>query len=392
MEETTQYPLSYYPHDEDDSYFFNKINYNNVIFTKKTYPTNTTFSSINFSSTTGSHIMTPHNERFNFNTYEDFSISLYATPAATGSDGDISATEKRYIIAKSGTKTSNHNSGSLTEVRSGPQYPFEIYMVSQSLYFSRSDGKRTDSINCHITASASTVKTKTAHIVCQLSSSIMEIWFNGVKRASTSNTLIGPTKNNANLYIGSKGPFNTKADNTLLVNRAQFYNGELSNINIWSRSYNAATILNISESVNASPYIGNIFYQSGIATITHPNYTDKKSSPGNKDAAPISGSKELSGGINTLQFQGSHLIYEHEYQCSIQDHEFNSTKNISARDQLGTNPHELANFTTSSYFQPYITTVGLYDKDNNLLVVGKLGQPVKKSDKANMTFVLRWDT
>ena len=31
-EETTQYPLSYYPNDEDDSYFFNELNYNNVNF------------------------------------------------------------------------------------------------------------------------------------------------------------------------------------------------------------------------------------------------------------------------------------------------------------------------------------------------------------------------
>ena len=40
----------------------------------------------------------------------------------------------------------------------------------------------------------------------------------------------------------------------------KYFNGDISNINIWSRAYNATTITNISESINASPYIGNIFY------------------------------------------------------------------------------------------------------------------------------------
>ena len=90
-------------------------------------------------------------------------------------------------------------------------------------------------------------------------------------------------------------------------------------INIWSKSYNPDQIANISESINASPYIGNIFYKSGFATITHPKYYNV-----------LSGSLEKNGGINTLQFQGSHLIYEHEYQCSIEEHEFNSTINTTA--------------------------------------------------------------
>ena len=43
-------------------------------------------------------------------------------------------------------------------------------------------------------------------------------------------------------------------------------------------------------------------------------------------------------------------------------------------------------------FKPYVTTVGLYDDDLNLLAVGKFAQPVKTSEEADMTFVIRWDT
>jgi len=420
MEETTQYPRSYYTQDEDDSYFFNKLNYNNVRFeTSSLGNVQHQFPSIVFNSSTGSYIMVPNKRRFNFNTTEDFAVSFYIHPQATGSDGDMSNLEKRYIIAKSGEKhiTPILNAGiSTTQSLAGPQYPFEIYMRSQSLYFSRSDGKTTDSIFGEITSSH-TAQRK-SHILCQLSSSVMELWFNGTKIANKTITTKGPTKNDANLYIGSKGTISTSADDSGLNMRPYFFNGKLNNINIWSKSYNSDQITNISESVNASPYVGNIFYQSGLATITHPNHYRilDTNGIGNMTIAGYGignmtigtqgipgftvNHTNLPGGfivgknnnINTIQFQGSHLIYEHEYQCDIQEYEFNSTTNISARNTTGTNPHELAGFTTSSHFQPYITTIGLYNENHELLVVGKLGQPIRKSEKTDMTFVLRWDT
>ena len=70
----------------------------------------------------------------------------------------------------------------------------------------------------------------------------------------------------------------------------------------------------------------------------------------------------------------------------------NTSLNTSALDQTDSNPYKIAPFTTSSHFQPFVTTVGLYNEANELLVVGKLGQPIRKSDKTDMTFILRWDT
>ena len=46
--------------------------------------------------------------------------------------------EKRYIISKSGTKRVNNSLTSSAE-NSEPQFPFEIYMISSSIYFDRSD-------------------------------------------------------------------------------------------------------------------------------------------------------------------------------------------------------------------------------------------------------------
>ena len=137
---------------------------------------------------------------------------------------------------------------------------------------------------------------------------------------------------------------------------------------------------NISESINSSPYIGNIFYQNGFATITHPKYQD------------ILKKDVFNHNLLNLKFQGSHLIYEHEYQCTVEESEFNSTLNISARKIRSKQSEDLADFATGSLFKPYITTIGLYNEQNELLLVGKMAQPIKTSNETDTTFVLRWDT
>jgi hypothetical protein len=206
----------------------------------------------------------------------------------------------------------------------------------------------------------------------------MQLWFNGNKIAETTSILKKPTRNKSDIFIGSKGILTTSDTGSVEGNK--YFNGKLSNINIWTRPWNTTQISNISESINASPFIGNVFYESGLVAITHPKYQ-----------TILSGSTKP-GTIDTLQFQGSHLIYEHEYQCTVQEHEFNTTLNSTALNQTDSNPYKIASFTTSSHFQPHVTTIGLYNENNELLVVGKLGQPVRKSDKTDMTFIVRWDT
>ena len=96
--------------------------------------------------------------------------------------------------------------------------------------------------------------------------------------------------------------------------------------------------------------------------------------------------------VNNIKFQGSHLIYENEYQCSVDEGEFNDTLNISARKNRSNQSSELEDFATGSLFKPYITTIGLYNDNKELLLVGKLGQPLRTSNETDTTIVLRWDT
>ena len=70
----------------------------------------------------------------------------------------------------------------------------------------------------------------------------------------------------------------------------------------------------------------------------------------------------------------------------------NYSTNVTTRKISSEEGQEIADFTTSSIFQPYVTTVGLYNEANELLVVGKLAQPIRTSQETDTTFVLRWDT
>ena len=48
-------------------------------------------------------------------------------------------------------------------------------------------------------------------------------------------------------------------------------------------------------------------------------------------------------------------------------------------------------YVTSSYFSPYITTIGLYDEYQNLLAVGKLAQPLQTSNTTDTTILINLD-
>ena len=148
---------------------------------------------------------------------------------------------------------------------------------------------------------------------------------------------------------------------------------------IFDDNLSQTQINNLSQSIDNKPYVGNIFYSNGLATITKPNYQGILN-PGVGDQS------------FNLQYKGTHLIYENEYQCMVNQHEYDYTLNPSARKLKSTNDSDIADFATGSNFRPYVTTIGLYNEDSELLIVGKLGQAIRMNDETDMTFVVRYDT
>jgi hypothetical protein len=47
---------------------------------------------------------------------------------------------------------------------------------------------------------------------------------------------------------------------------------------------------------------------------------------------------------------------------------------------------------TGSDFRPYATTIGLYNENNQLLVVGKLATPYPIPANTDITFIVKWDS
>ena len=108
----------------------------------------------------------------------------------------------------------------------------------------------------------------------------------------------------------------------------------------------------------------------------------------------------------TMSFSSSYKIFETQYQCTIDENEFNYTLNPSAitGSQIPTyfsgstinweNTASIGSplgFVTSSFFNPYITTVGLYNEEFELLAVGKLAQPLQSSPTTDTTILVNID-
>ena len=108
----------------------------------------------------------------------------------------------------------------------------------------------------------------------------------------------------------------------------------------------------------------------------------------------------------TMSFSSSYKLFETQYQCTINENEFNYSLNPSSitGSQFPTkfsgstldweNTASIGkplDFVTSSFFSPYITTVGLYDENYQLLAIGKLAKPLQSSPTTDTTILVNID-
>jgi hypothetical protein len=91
----------------------------------------------------------------------------------------------------------------------------------------------------------------------------------------------------------------------------------------------------------------------------------------------------------TCSFQSSRTIFETQYKCTIRPDEFNFSLNPSLIS--GSTDGTVYNFVTSSYFSPYVTTVGLYNEAQELLMVAKLSKPLPTSATTDTTILINID-
>ncbi len=155
-------------------------------------------------------------------------------------------------------------------------------------------------------------------------------------------------------------------------------------------------------------YCGNVIYEHGNIILTPVSASAGNPYDGTTSEFTGLGAFVLKGqdgynGSNLLQnltvgFSSSVTLYEHQYKCVVRENEFGYSLNPSLLSGsqseaplLGTN-YVYKDFATGSYFSPYITTVGLYDNDQNLLAIGKLSVPTKVPMNADLEIQVAFDT
>ncbi len=210
------------------------------------------------------------------------------------------------------------------------------------------------------------------------------------------------------------------------------YNGVSYDLKIVS--FNANTGVMIVENIPfldgaaGSDRIGNVFYANGLLVLT----------------------READSLLNAdweLSYKSTKTIYEHEYLLIVNEDEFNVSQNPSAIVEVGrvdeyitgsdgkiyktttkpgvkyirkksilengntldyrytssVNPsthfagfehYELSGSmdSTGSFLAPFITTIGLYDDNCDLVAVAKLPQPIKSESEMPVNFIIRFDT
>jgi hypothetical protein len=323
---------------------------------------------------------------FNFNN-DNFSISFYYSASIFDVSLNVASSIGNFTLItkegpKKGTKnnpitlsTRNNGSFDIQNILDGPQYPFRIYYKTRfpnsgtgSLFFERYDGNKLSVVSSSFT----NLTTGYKHITCLKTGSLLKIYIDGVERASTTDTTREHCQNSSPISIFRR-PLDNGAFTEGTLNIANNSLGNLSQIMVWDKALTPSEIINVSQSITGTYPIGNVFYDNGFAVVTHPNYINSFSN------------------LASLKYKNSVLITENEYHCSVNENEFNSTNNLTIRKIPSIYYDQIADFATGSEFKPYVTTIGLYDDDANLLAVGKLGQPVKMSDETDTTFVIRFD-
>jgi hypothetical protein len=143
-------------------------------------------------------------------------------------------------------------------------------------------------------------------------------------------------------------------------------------------------------------YCGNIVYQHGLVILTKDNLAG-----GELYGSAVYGTSVYGGSSNafieniivssnvTCSFSSSFTIFETQYKCTFNPSEFNFSLNPSLIS--GSTDGTVYGFVTESYFNPYVTTVGLYNENQDLIAVGKLAKPLPSNNITDTTILINID-
>jgi hypothetical protein len=329
----------------------------------------------------GAYFRINPNVNINFNKNQDFAFSFWINPESNQLPG---VNNRNYIFNKNSVKkiytidpiTLEHSfSETQKEIN---QYPFDI---SYNNVLNKISFRQSSDIQTIEVLSDSLTTGSWSHIVCQKTGSVYQVWLNGNLNSEVTSSILNDVGNENIFFIGGS------------PNSSSCFHGSLDEIRIYDTAISSDKIPYLANnSLNAgyayqTSRVGNVFYGTGFVVISdpRPKYSNAfLGSTGNFDYAGIT------NGFRG-QFRSTATFYEYEIICKIRRNEFNFTQNPSILVDKASYVSGLENYVTSSNFNPYVTSIGLYDDFDNLVAIAKLTNPLEKRDDVDMNIIVRFD-
>jgi hypothetical protein len=315
--------------------------------------------SISSSLTIKPNVVKDYDLSYNFEN-EDFAISMIVIPTEkpTHPSGSILITKQGPI-----EELAIDLNGNVYAYRASNKLPYKLTYTSGSckVRFEKSTGVETFAISSSVSMSLNTVH----HVVATKSGSLMTLYVNSPKASSMDSATITVgdrlCANKSNIYVGNSDAMDQGF--TGIIDNLKLYKGHLTS--------NDVKILHHTLGVG-NLHVGNAFYNHGMMILT---------------GVPIRYST-----IYNIECRGSHTIYENEISCTVNPGDFGMSSNPTLQVyDSNLNQFVYSSFVTGSQFKPFVTTVGLYNDQGDLLVVGKLNTPVQLPDNMDTTIIVRYD-
>ena len=336
-----------------------------------------------FAATTQS-ILVRHNSNFDvFNKNDDWAVSFWGSlPISQSAVGDFS-TEKLIVSKHIAERYINEDGTITTQNSEVGSYPFKIGVYTKysdagndgKVFFETSDGTSTN----RVTSSAQYNDTAYRHFAFNKTGSLYEIWVNGARVVSQSVSYSFNINNQKDILIGNDSygnefGFSGSLDD-LQLHRTGLTSGEIGSLadnNLVSGSY-----LQKND-------VGYVFYKQGMIVVTDPR-------PRYQNVLLGDGNGSYTNKNYQVDYRSTKVVEEVVALCEIGKEEFLVTSNPSARYTPSENEFQLAGFTMSSSFYPYVTTLGLYNDMGDLLATAKLGSPLKRRSDVDVTIQVKFD-
>jgi hypothetical protein len=132
--------------------------------------------------------------------------------------------------------------------------------------------------------------------------------------------------------------------------------------------------------------VGEVFYNHGVVVVSDPRPKYKNVLVGNGNWNYDSTRLGF-----TSKYKSTKKLYETSVVCEVGASEFNISTNPSLRKNNDIREMFLKPFITGSDFSPYFTSIGLYNKDGDLLAIGKLASAIQNRNDVDISVKVRLD-